>query len=74
MYRRAELFLYPSLAEGFGLPLLDAILFGLPVLASQRTSMAEVGMGATTFFDPAEPDATRWLGERIAAHFAGDPV
>jgi glycosyltransferase involved in cell wall biosynthesis len=74
LYRRAELFLYPSLAEGFGLPLLDAILFGLPVLASRRTSMAEVGMGATTFFDPAEPDATRWLGERIDAHFAGDPV
>ncbi|UUL82182.1 glycosyltransferase family 4 protein [Sphingomonas qomolangmaensis] len=74
IYRRAALFLYPSVAEGFGLPLLDAILFGLPVIASRRTSMQEVGEGGATFFDPAEADATQWLGNRIAAHFGDDPV
>lgn len=74
LYRRADLFLYPSIAEGFGLPLLDAILFGLPVLSSERTSMKEVGDGCAEFFDPGMADAERWLGDRIAAHFSGAPV
>lgn len=74
LYRRAELFLYPSIAEGFGLPLLDAILFGLPTISSHRTSMREVGAGCAAFFDPTEAGARRWLGERIAAHFGADPV
>lgn len=74
LYRGAGLFLYPSVAEGFGLPLLDAILFGLPVIASRLTSMAEVGEGGAIFFDPEAPDAQRWLGDRIARHFQGDPV
>ncbi len=74
IYRRAALFLYPSIAEGFGLPLLDAILFGLPVISSHRTSMREVGAGCAAFFDPAAPDATHSLGVRIAGHFGDEPV
>lgn len=74
LYRRTVLFLYPSVAEGFGLPLLDAILFGAPVISSNRTSMAEVGGDCATFYDPAAADATHWLGARIAAHFGDDPV
>lgn len=73
-YRGADLFLYPSAAEGFGLPLLDAILFGLPTISSNRTSMPEVGGDCATFFDPEAPGATEWLGRAIAAHFGRDHV
>lgn len=74
IYRNAALFLYPSSAEGFGLPLLDAILFGLPVISSDRTSMAEVGGDAVEFFDPEAPGAVTWLADRISAHFGDRPV
>lgn len=74
LYREASLFLYPSSAEGFGLPLLDAILFGVPTISSNQTSMAEVGSGCVDFFNPDEPDALAWLSRRIARHFGEDPV
>jgi len=74
LYRGASLFVYPSAAEGFGMPLLDALLFGLPVISSNRTAMAEVGAGLAEFFDPEAPDAVALLAERIAAHFADRPV
>lgn len=73
-YRAADLFLYPSSAEGFGLPLLDAILFGLPVISSGLTSMAEVGGDCATFFDPDASSAIDDLATLIAAHFGETPV
>lgn len=74
LYRNAALFLYPSSAEGFGIPLLDAILFGVPSIASNQTSMAEVAGGCAEMFDPDLPDALAWLTARIAAHFGDRPV
>lgn len=74
LYRGADLFLYPSLAEGFGLPLLDAILFGLPVIASNRTSMLEVGAECVTMFDPTAADATKRLSAAIEQHFGDAPI
>lgn len=74
LYRGADLFLYPSVAEGFGLPLLDAILFGAPTISSSLTSMAEVGAGGATFFDPEAPDAARTLAALIADHFGAAPI
>lgn len=73
-YRGADLFLYPSSAEGFGLPLLDAILFGLPVISSRLTSMAEVGGDCATYFDPDAPSAIPDLAQLIAAHFVNGAV
>ena len=73
VYRGAALFLYPSAAEGFGIPLLDAILFGVPVISSDRTSMPEVGGDCATFFNPEEPGATEWLAGRIAGGPPGAP-
>lgn len=46
LYKEAELFLYPSLYEGFGLPILEAYLLGCPVVTSNSGSMQEVGGGA----------------------------
>ena len=57
LYRRATLFAYPSLYEGFGLPLLEAMAAGLPVLTSDRSSMPEVAGDAALLVDPESVDA-----------------
>jgi glycosyltransferase involved in cell wall biosynthesis len=52
LYRRATLFAYPSLYEGFGIPILEAFSAGCPVVASGATSIPEVGGDAASYFDP----------------------
>ncbi len=54
-YNRAEIFIYPSFYEGFGLPILEAMACGTPVIASKVSSMPEVGGRAALFADPADP-------------------
>jgi glycosyltransferase involved in cell wall biosynthesis len=51
-YRNATLFVYPSLYEGFGIPLLEAFSSGCPVIASNLTSIPEVGGEAALYVDP----------------------
>jgi glycosyltransferase involved in cell wall biosynthesis len=70
----ADLFLYPSEAEGFGLPLLDAVLFGIPTISSNQTAMPEVGGDLAEYFDPRATNAVDLLAERIRGHFTGYPV
>lgn len=74
LYRRASLFVYPSAAEGFGIPLLDALLFGIPAISSNQTAMKEVGEGIATLFDPTEPDAEAHLAGLIGGHFGDTPI
>ncbi len=58
LYRGAELFVHPSLFEGFGLPPVEALGFGLPVIVSNRASLAEVTRGlAQLIDDPLDPEA-----------------
>lgn len=52
VYRNAELFIYPSLHEGFGLPLLEAMASGVPVICSRIEPLTEVAGDATFFVDP----------------------
>jgi glycosyltransferase involved in cell wall biosynthesis len=52
LYRNAAFFVYPSLYEGFGIPLLEAFSSGCPVLASNLTSIPEVGGDAAIYFNP----------------------
>jgi glycosyltransferase involved in cell wall biosynthesis len=51
-YKQATALIYPSFYEGFGLPLLEAMSRGLPVVSSDRGSLPEVGLDAVIYIDP----------------------
>lgn len=53
LYKLACLFVYPSLYEGFGLPVLEAMACGTPVITSHRASLPEVGGDAVYYVNPA---------------------
>jgi len=57
LYDNASAFCYPSLYEGFGLPILEAMSWGTPVLTSDRGAMAEVAADAAVLVDPTDPGA-----------------
>ncbi|KHK04541.1 glycosyltransferase [Desulfovibrio sp. TomC] len=52
----ARALLFPSLYEGFGMPLVEAMAVGTPILCSNVTSLPEVGGEAALYFDPRRPD------------------
>jgi glycosyltransferase involved in cell wall biosynthesis len=57
LYRHAELLAYPSLDEGFGFPILEAMSRGIPVLGSNRGSIPEITGEAAVLIDPFDVDA-----------------
>lgn len=57
LYNGADLFVYPSLAEGFGLPLLEAMACGAPVITSAGGATAEVAGDAALLVDPLNTEA-----------------
>ena len=63
LYRSAMAFVYPSLWEGFGLPILEAMAQGTPVVTSRGTSTEEVSGGAAVLIDPS---TTSSIAEGIA--------
>jgi len=52
IYKFAFMFVYPSLYEGFGIPILEAMHYGCPVLASNGSSLSEIGGNAAEYFEP----------------------
>ena len=54
VYTLSELFLYPSLRESFGLPVLEAMACGVPVITSNTSSMPEVAGDAALLVDPKD--------------------
>lgn len=52
LYNLADMYIYPSLYEGFGLPVLEAQACGVPVIASNATSIPEVGRDSVCYVDP----------------------
>ena len=54
IYSGSELFVFPSLSEGFGLPVLEAMASGVPVITSNTTSLPEIGGDAVIAIDPLD--------------------
>lgn len=84
-YQDAEFTVFASLAEGFGLPIVESFLHGKPVITSDNSSMAEVAGDAALLVDPLKPDdiaaamlrlatdtATRAAFSRMASERAAD--
>jgi glycosyltransferase involved in cell wall biosynthesis len=72
LYALADVFVFPSLYEGFGLPVLEAMRRGVPVACSDRSSLPEVAGTAALLFDPGDARAImaaieRVLGDRAEA-------
>jgi glycosyltransferase involved in cell wall biosynthesis len=66
LYRRADMLVFPSLFEGFGIPLVEAMAAGCPVVAARATSIPEVTGDAAELFDPTSPAALAAAIERVA--------
>jgi glycosyltransferase involved in cell wall biosynthesis len=58
LYKNASVFIYPSLYEGFGLPPLEAMGFGVPVAAALSSSLPEVLGQACLYFNPKDTEET----------------
>jgi glycosyltransferase involved in cell wall biosynthesis len=59
LYRAAKLFVYPSHEEGFGIPPLEAMACGAPVIATATGAIPEYGSGVVELIEPADRDALR---------------
>jgi glycosyltransferase involved in cell wall biosynthesis len=57
LYQNAVAFLYPSLYEGFGIPILEAMACGCPVITSNRGCMKELGRDDALLVDPSSPES-----------------
>jgi glycosyltransferase involved in cell wall biosynthesis len=67
LYRGAEALVFPSLYEGFGLPLLEAMACGIPVMTANTTAMPEVAGGAALLVDPTSVKQIADAMERIVS-------
>lgn len=65
LYRQAAIFVFPSLYEGFGIPLLEAMACGCPVACSDASSFPEVAGDAAYYFDPNDTDSIRATLESV---------
>lgn len=64
-YQMADLFVYPSLFEGFGIPIIEALLSGVPVIAATGSCLEEAGGPDSLYTDPHKPDELRALIESV---------
>jgi glycosyltransferase involved in cell wall biosynthesis len=67
LWEVADAFVYPSLYEGFGLPVLEAMARGVPVACSKTSSLPEVAGDAALLFDPRDEPAIARAVERLLA-------
>jgi glycosyltransferase involved in cell wall biosynthesis len=65
VYRNAELFVFPSIYEGFGFPLLEAMAHGVPSIAARSSSLPEIGGDAALYFDPRDARTLETEIERV---------
>ncbi len=65
LYSNARCFLFPSLAEGFGIPVLEAMACGCPVITSDSTSLPEVGGDAALYVNAYDTEQLSYQMERV---------
>jgi glycosyltransferase involved in cell wall biosynthesis len=65
LYQQADLYVFPSMNEGFGIPVLEAFHFQVPVLVANNTCLPEVGGDAVLAFDPTKPAALAALMNKV---------
>lgn len=65
LYIAADLLVMPSLVEGFGLPVLEAMVSGTPVVCARAASLPEVGGEAVEYFDPSDSSGLAYAIERV---------
>lgn len=65
LYQNAKLYVFPSLSEGFGLPGLEAMRYGTPVVASNSTCLPEIYGNAAIYFDPTNVDSIANTIEKV---------
>jgi glycosyltransferase involved in cell wall biosynthesis len=64
LYQAAQLFIYPSVYEGFGIPVLEALASGTPVITSDNSCLREAGGPGSRYIDPSSPeDMARAISE-----------
>ena len=68
LYRQATAFVYPSFYEGFGLPVLEAMTFGVPVITSDRASLSEVAGDAALLINPDAPESIATALNQVATN------
>ncbi|MBR1685922.1 MAG: glycosyltransferase family 4 protein [Clostridia bacterium] len=68
LYQTCKYFVFPSLFEGFGLPLLEAMNAGKPILCSNVTSIPEIVGNCAVFFDPYDPESVCQALEDVESH------
>lgn len=66
IYSGARCFIFPSLYEGFGLPILEAMSCGCPVISSNSSCLPEVGSTAAEYFSPTDTDQLTMLMQKFA--------
>lgn len=73
LFKHCKAFLFPSLSEGFGLPVLEAMCFGKPTIISNRTSLPEVGGDIAYYYDQLEPAVMATVTAASIASFYSSP-
>lgn len=72
-YDHCYAFVFPSLFEGFGLPIIEALMFGKPVISSQETSLKEIGNNSVFFLDNFTPEHIKQVIQEKTDYFYQHP-
>jgi glycosyltransferase involved in cell wall biosynthesis len=72
-YSNCTAFVFPSLTEGFGLPVIEAMYFSKPVILSKLTALPEIGGDIAYYFDDFDPDKMREGFQQAMDHFYSHP-
>ena len=73
LYKNCEAFLFPSLFEGFGLPVIEAMQFGKPVFSSEETSLKEIGGDCVFFWENFNPESMKQVMDKGLEQFSTNP-